>query len=212
MGASSAGWGRIARLITVSRAQQCDSSGRNAWACFTARNGVNPQTHMRVSDLQRLYAYSRWATERLLSAAAELSDENLHRAIGGSFSSIHDTLDHLRGVERLWLDRWLGRSPAALSSVGPAGGVAAFTTAWRPVWEGQAVFLASLSDESLNGTFEYRNQSGKTASVGTLDMLIHVANHATYHRGQIASQIRQLGGIPAPTDFLLFSKDPSGTA
>ncbi len=164
---------------------------------------------MRVSDLERLYAYSRWATERLLSAAAELSGEDLHRTLAGSFGSLYGTIDHLRGVERLWLDRWLGRAPAALSSVGAAAEVAAITTAWLPVWEGQAAFLADLSDESLNVTFEYRNQSGKSATVGTLDMLIHVVNHATYHRGQIASQIRQLGGIPAPTDFLLFTKDRS---
>jgi uncharacterized damage-inducible protein DinB len=110
-------------------------------------------------------------------------------------------------VERLWLDRWLGRSPGALSSVGAAAGVAAITTAWLPVWEGQTAFLADLSDESLNGTFQYRNQSGKSATVGTLDMLIHVVNHATYHRGQIASQIRQVGGTPVPTDFLVFAKN-----
>lgn len=166
---------------------------------------------MRTTDLQRLYAYGSWATRRLLAAAQDVSDEAFRRSTGGSFPSLQATFDHLWGAERLWLDRWVGGAPAKAPSLGPNATPKDFVDAWEPVWDGQAAFVAALADASLDAAFDYRNQRGEPARVGTRDMLIHVANHGTYHRGQIASQLRLVGGTPVSTDYLVFAKE-IGTA
>lgn len=162
---------------------------------------------MTVTELRRLYAYSRWATTRLLHAAAALDPAALDRPLGTSFGTLRETVAHLYGVERLWLDRWLGGTIGAPSSPTELESIDAVERRWAAVWKGQDDFLRARTDAQLRDVFSYRNQSGLPASVGLADMLLHVANHATYHRGQIAAAIRQLGGTPAPTDFLLFARE-----
>lgn len=162
---------------------------------------------MRVSDVKRQYAYSQWATTRLLAAAENLSCNELHKQHGTSFGSLHGTLDHLYGAERVWLDRWKGSSPTARPSVGPTARPSDFAAAWEKIWTEQNEFLGALSDQSLDRELAYRDLRGAAARASLGDLLFQVANHATYHRGQIASLLRQSGINPPATDFLVFARD-----
>jgi uncharacterized damage-inducible protein DinB len=51
------------------------------------------------------------------------------------------------------------------------------------------------------------DMSGKSYGRRLGDMLVHVANHATYHRGQVATMTRQVGGTPVSTDFIRFASE-----
>jgi uncharacterized damage-inducible protein DinB len=162
---------------------------------------------MHLSDIKRQYAYSRWATARLLAAAENLSSNELHKQHGTSFGSLHGTLDHLYGAERVWLDRWKGSSPTARPSVGPTASPLDFAAAWEKIWTEQNEFLADLAEQSLDRELVYRDLRGAAAHATMGDVLFQVANHATYHRGQIASLLRQSGINPPATDFLVFARD-----
>ena len=50
----------------------------------------------------------------------------------------------------------------------------------------------------------YVNVKGETWTYRLEEMLVHLVNHSTYHRGQVATMLRQLGKTPEPTDYLLF--------
>jgi uncharacterized damage-inducible protein DinB len=161
---------------------------------------------MTTDDLNTLFAYGRWATRRLLHAVSCLNVSALDQPLETSFGTLRGTILHLYGVERLWLDRWQNgpvgpAAPAWLDSIGD------IELHWENVWQGQATFVRSRSVGDLDAVFAYRNRSGGVAEVRTRDMLVHVVNHGTYHRDQIASELRQLGGTPVPTDFLLFTKE-----
>lgn len=162
---------------------------------------------MNLSEIKRQYAYSRWATARLLAAAENLSTNEIHTQHGTSFGSLHGTLDHLYGAERVWLERWKGNSPTARASLGPTANPSDFAAAWEKIWTEQSAFLGSLSEESLDKELAYRDLRGTATQANVGDVLFQVANHATYHRGQIASLLRQSGINPPATDFLVFARD-----
>ena len=167
---------------------------------------------MRLSDIKRQYAYSQWATARLLSATENLSSNELHKQYGTSFGSLHGTLDHLYGAERVWLDRWKGSSPTARPSVGATARPVDFALAWQKIWTEQSEFLGALSEQSLDEELAYRDLRGVAAQANMGDVLFQVANHATYHRGQIASLLRQSGINPPATDFLVFAREVAAVA
>jgi uncharacterized damage-inducible protein DinB len=65
-------------------------------------------------------------------------------------------------------------------------------------------FIHNLADESLDKMITYINLKGETWTYPLWQMLQHLVNHSTYHRGQVTTMLRQLGAEPAATDFLLF--------
>jgi uncharacterized damage-inducible protein DinB len=56
---------------------------------------------------------------------------------------------------------------------------------------------------------ECRNLAGNTYRNTLADLIRHVVNHSTYHRGQLATQLRQLGQIPPATDFIVYRREQS---
>ena len=69
---------------------------------------------------------------------------------------------------------------------------------------GQKSFLGELTPARLETKITYVNFAGETWTYALGDMLVHVVNHATYHRGQVATLLRQLGKKPLSTDYLLY--------
>jgi uncharacterized damage-inducible protein DinB len=65
-------------------------------------------------------------------------------------------------------------------------------------------FINSLAEDALTTKITYVNVKGETWTHALWQMLRHLVNHSTYHRGQVATMLRQLGAEPAATDFLLF--------
>jgi uncharacterized damage-inducible protein DinB len=157
-----------------------------------------------LDDLRRWYAYNEWATSRLLSAVLALPGEALHRDLGTSFGTLNATLVHMLKAEWLWLERFEGRNPSAVPELGESDGIGAIAERWREVARGQHAFLDSASDETLAAPLAYTNLAGEPRVYALGDVLRHVVNHATYHRGQVASALRQLGAAAPSTDFTLF--------
>ena len=155
-------------------------------------------------DIADLFAFGRWATRQTLASAAPLTPEEFVQPVGGSFGSVQATLTHLYGADWVWLERWHGRSPGALPGADAALSVAALGAKWETVHDGQQAFVASLSPARMSEPLTYVNFAGKTLTYRIGDTLVHAANHATYHRGQIATLLRQLGKTPISTDYLRY--------
>ena len=152
-------------------------------------------------DLANLFAYGRWATAKTLESAAALDAEESRQPIGGSFGSVQGTIAHLYGADWVWLERFHGRSPSALPGAESLGPLATIRERWKPVERGLREFVESLAPARLTEplTFNFAGQKW-TYPVG--EALVHVANHGTYHRGQVATLLRQLGKKAASTDYL----------
>lgn len=166
---------------------------------------------MTTDDLQLLYEYDRWANKRVLQAAATLSSEEFTRDLGGSFRSVRDTLVHIVRSEEGWLTCWKEPSPSptfvmdfwtrhdALFDPSAFPDLAAVRLGWAEVEREQIEFVNRVTRESLKRTLPV---GAKQISLAHL--MQHLANHSSYHRGQIALMMRQLSAAPLATDFAMF--------
>ena len=159
---------------------------------------------MDIETIRDLYAYNRWANARSLEGASAVSSADFTKEIGGSFASLRGTLAHMYGAEWIWLERWRGNSPRALPFALDFPDVPAIRLRWQDVERGQTEFLDAIDPERLGEVISYVNLKGDTFAYPLRRMLQHVVNHATYHRGQITTLLRQLGATPLSTDLLLY--------
>ena len=166
---------------------------------------------MTEDDIQLLYEYDRWANNRVLQAASALSAEQFTRDLGGSFRSVRDTLVHIIGGEWIWLAYWkeTSQSSAFLTDLrkrrdalfNPHGfpNLAAVQVKWAEIEKEQVEFVNCVTNESLEKMLPFR-----TTQIRLAHLMQHLANHSTYHRGQIALMMRQLNAEPVATDFHVF--------
>jgi uncharacterized damage-inducible protein DinB len=159
---------------------------------------------VNVSDARTLYAFNRWATDRVLDAARLVGPADLTRDLRTSHGSLKGTLVHLVWAEWIWLERWRGESPKRVFTEDQFADVTAISSRWSKVARGQHEFIATLTDDRLLARLSYENLEGERWEYALAHMMQHVVNHSSYHRGQIASLLRQLDHVPPPTDLLVF--------
>ncbi|MHB1313009.1 MAG: DinB family protein [Gemmatimonadaceae bacterium] len=158
--------------------------------------------HERLTQIRRWYAYGRWAHAKMLTACETLGDDALGRDQGSSFGSVLGTLEHMYGADWVWLERWQGRIPASFPAKGTLRAIADFRAAWAALDAERKAYLLALTPARLDEPLAYRNLKGDAFALPLGDLLHHVSNHATYHRGQVMQFVRQLGGTAVSTDFL----------
>jgi uncharacterized damage-inducible protein DinB len=160
---------------------------------------------MTLQDLQTMLDYHYWARDRLIDALQALTPEQLKRDLGSSFKSIHETMVHTYAAEWAWHSRWLGTSPTALLPADQFPDLAALRGAWTELEAKLRAFVDGLGADGIERVFEYALLSGQAGASPFWQMLQHVVNHASYHRGQVTTMLRQLGAAPAkPMDMIAF--------
>jgi len=160
-----------------------------------------------VQEIRELYEYNRWANRRALAAAARLSPEDFTRELGSSFPSVRATLAHIVSAEWIWLSRWQGTSPSGVPESWDLSTIDALQERWEEVAREQEAFVAQLTDEALLRDISYHTTRGDHYRTPLWQLLRHVVNHSTYHRGQVTTLLRQLGAEPASTDLILFYRE-----
>lgn len=155
-----------------------------------------------LRDITRWFTYARWANAHMLDACDTIDAAALTRDLGSSFGTILGTIEHTYGADWIWLERWLGRSPAGFPAKGSIVTIDGFRTAWTALADERDRWLSSLDAAQLSAPLKYRNTKGESFEYPLGDLLFHVSNHATYHRGQVMQMVRQLGGSVKSTDFL----------
>ena len=159
---------------------------------------------MTPKEMGALYDYNDWANRRVLESCAALTPEQFTQNLGSSFPSVRDTLAHIWGAEWVWLERWNERFPAALPPGSEFGDLASLRTRWEAFGVELLDFVNEVTASELERVIEYRNFKGNTFAYPLGVMLQHVVNHGSYHRGQVAAMLRQLGAKPRSTDLLRY--------
>jgi uncharacterized damage-inducible protein DinB len=144
-----------------------------------------------VRRRQRLFAYDDWANREALAAIA---------AAGAPPPRSLILLAHIAGAERLWLGRLRRESrPAA---VWPDMGLAGCRDALDDLARLWKEYLEALTPAGLDETVPYVNSKGEPWTSSVEDILTHTVLHSSYHRGQIAADMRASGHSPAYTDYI----------
>jgi uncharacterized damage-inducible protein DinB len=155
-----------------------------------------------------LLDYNYWARDRALASAGRLPPDQLSQNLGSSFGSVLGTLVHIYSAEWIWNRRWHGESPSAHVDTSRFVSAGALREAWLPLEQETRSFVEGLGPDGLSRTLEYRMMSGQPSTSVYWQMIVHVVNHGTYHRGQVATMMRQLGSKPAEsTDMVVFFRE-----
>lgn len=158
------------------------------------------------TDLTDLLEFNDWAVRLLHEAVGELSLDEWTTPVGGSFGSIQSTVAHLVGAEWVWLERWKGASPSSVPDWVIPADASTLDEHWEAVAADRRQWMNARSDEELRQVLSYRRLDGEPGST-RLDLLIrHVVNHSTYHRGQVAAFLRDVGKSPPSSDLVLWDR------
>ncbi len=160
--------------------------------------------------LQQYAAYNYWANLKLLEYLLQINEESLSKEIGGSFPNIFKNMLHLWEAEAIWWQRL----KLAEHVINPAE---TFDGDFEDLskkllrqsgdWD---QWVKNANEAALSHVFAYRNSKKEQFKQPVNEVLIHLFNHQSYHRGQVISQLRILGfeKIPA-TDFIIFTRKKS---
>ncbi len=159
---------------------------------------------MNKQDVEFLNEYNRWANARMLDAASKLTSEQFTTDLKSSHRSVRDTLAHILAAEWIWLERWNGTSPQALLNPVEFPTVDSLQTRWSDLESDFQSFISGLNDESLEKVIAYTNTRGEVWKYTLGQMIQHVMNHSSYHRGQVTTMLRQLEAEVIPVDLLVF--------
>ncbi len=155
-------------------------------------------------DFQALYAYNRWADGKILDACRTLTPEQYVAEPAPGWSSVRATVHHIAIVTNGWLR---GLAGDELGEMPTEDQIPTVDEAQRLLTEADAALnrlLSALTPELL-ATPKTLSRRGRIITVPPWVILRHVANHSTYHRGQIAAKLKRLGVEPPGTDLIFWS-------
>lgn len=159
---------------------------------------------MKIEDLFDLYVYNSWANDRVRTSIEVLTQHAFEQDLGGSFGSIQGTITHLVSAQWAWLRRWQGNSPSQSLQQSQFSTPKKGNSLWMKVDLDLMNYLKGLDNEMIQQTFTYETMEGEKLSNLLWQAMLHVLNHSTYHRGQIAILLRQVQAIPKSTDLIRY--------
>jgi uncharacterized damage-inducible protein DinB len=141
-----------------------------------------------IRQFERMFSYDEWANREVL------------RVIPSAPSRSLELLSHILSAERLWWERI--HQQTQTFPVWPNFTLDECERQVEEVSELWREYLAKLPEGGLSQIILYKNTFGESWSNTAEDILMHVYTHSAYHRGQIATNMREAGGTPAYTDFI----------
>jgi len=159
---------------------------------------------MNKTQIIDLYSYDDWANKKLLTTVSQLENEEFFRDLSSSFKSIRDTMVHILGAEELWLSRWMGEQGRTLLNPDDFPTDTSLADRWDDYRNQINSFILSLTEENLTLEISYKNLKGIPYSLELWRQMLHVANHSSFHRGQVVTMLRQLKKQPPSLDLISY--------
>jgi uncharacterized damage-inducible protein DinB len=158
-------------------------------------------THKEITDL---FGYNLWANNRLFEAVAQLPTNQYLQDLKSSHGGIHGTLTHIVAAQKIWISRWKGTPEETLLHGKDVGSLLDLIALWEQVSSDTAEFLGSLTDDRLQEQMTITTTTGKQFIHTYQQMMQHLVNHSSTHRGQVSAMIRQLGSRPPAIDLIAY--------
>ena len=150
--------------------------------------------------------YTAWASSRLVEAASALNPEELTRDFATADHNVLGTLVHVYVADRLWLDRVEG-NPARFFDPEQDMHLEVLKNDWPALLEQWKQWGALLNEESILRDISYKSAKGDAFVTPVWQIVLHVVNHGTHHRGQVSGFLRAMGRTPPPLDFTIFCRE-----
>jgi len=159
---------------------------------------------MTKNEITELFDYNLWANNRVFEAAAQMLPNQYMDDLKSSHGGIHGTLTHIVAAQKIWISRWKETPEETLLQGKDIVSLLDLIAIWEQVSSETAQFLGSLTDEKLQERMTMTTTTGKQFVHSYQQMMQHLVNHSSTHRGQITSMIRQLGIRPPAIDLIAY--------
>ncbi len=147
--------------------------------------------------------YSAWASRLLVDSAAQLSEEELTRDFKTSDKCVLGTLVHVFAADRVWLDRLESRPKQAFTSDSDYS-LRVLQNDWPALQDRWISWTAGLKDAMVHDVLRYTDLRGNQWEQPIWQIVLHVVNHGTHHRGHVSGFLRALGRTPPACDLIFY--------
>ena len=162
---------------------------------------------MGAAEILRQHVdYAAWASRRIADAAAQLSADELARDFGTADRSVLGTLSHVFAADSIWLARIKGEQ-IALSPTGAAFPLETIRRDWPALHARMRDWANGLTDEAVQAPLSYTDMRGNPYQQPVWQVVLHVVNHGSHHRGQVAGFLRTMGHTPPALDLIRFYRE-----
>jgi len=153
-----------------------------------------------ASQLRKLVAYNQWANEKILRAIDGMTVDELAQPVDAYIGSVAQNLQHVLLATRVWLARWKGETPPALSE--------RVTVPWPDAYALTHAhfhaFVAPLTDADADRAVHYKDTRGNPFTVPLDQLITHVVNHGTHHRAETGMLRERRGRSPGDMDYVYY--------
>ncbi len=163
-----------------------------------------------VRVLETHLDYTAWASARLVSAARELSPEELTRDFQTATHSVLGTLAHVFAADRVWLGRIQGNPPARFLDPEKDLRMETLENDWPALYQRWNQWIGKQTDESILGKCSYKDLKGNPYETPLWQIVLHLVNHGSHHRGQVSGFLRAMGHTPPPLDLIAYYRANPG--
>ena len=162
---------------------------------------------MTAAEALKHLQYSNWASRKVLDAVRNLTPDDLTRNVGVSHEGILGTLSHIHLADRIWYARVVDPQEPLIKH----SNLAILDRDWMGILQRWEKWAEGLSDGDLKRVVAYKSLDGKHSYESAVsEVVLHVVNHSTHHRGQVVGMIRQLKIAPPVTDLMRYYRDLAG--
>jgi uncharacterized damage-inducible protein DinB len=159
------------------------------------------------ADLLREHLlYTAWASQRLVHAIEQIPSDQLTRDFETADHSILGTLVHVFAADRVWLRR-VGQEPASSFLTDADYDLRVLQIDWPLLYARWNEWAANLTDEGVSSSISYTDLKGNPHTSTVWEIVLHVVNHGTHHRGQVAGFLRTLGHKPPALDLIHYYRE-----
>jgi uncharacterized damage-inducible protein DinB len=148
---------------------------------------------MNMHYFKGLMTYTHWADQKVISWLERINDKQWNQVHTSSFSSIRETVVHIAGAEKIWIDFWMNTPNPVYLSSRFNGSTDDLLKIWKQASEGMEQFVAEFPEEQFSDQVTFRYPRGGEGNMKYWQSFAHIVNHSTYHRGQLVTLLRQSG-------------------
>ncbi len=160
---------------------------------------------MTKEYFKELADYNLQATNMACGWLAQLSDEYWKQHVVSSFNSIRETVLHLISAENAWVQRFYKKEHIEWLQATFTGTKDEHLALWKKTSTAFKEFIDAFDEAKLNEPLDFKRLNGEAYSMPYYQLVAHAVHHASYHRGQLVTMLRQVGFTDlGSTDLLNF--------
>ena len=140
-----------------------------------------------------LSEYQIWANGLVCEWLGKISEEQWNQPVVSSFNSVYETIIHVAGAEKIWVERLRGHSKLEMLTGTFKGSKEDLIKLWKEISLNFKKLIEEMPEEKFQQKLLFKNTKRIEYNQPYYQLLAHVVNHSTYHRGQVVTMLRQVG-------------------